>query len=54
LGRGSFITYYHAAEAQALGYDIETEEGNLQFALWLNQKEGATPWQSSRYCWSKT
>jgi hypothetical protein len=45
---------YHADEAKALGYDIYTIQGNVAFARYLYDKQGAKPWMSSSPCWSKT
>lgn len=42
---------FHAAQAEKLGYDIYTLEGNLGYAKWLYEKEGARPWMSSSKCW---
>ncbi len=41
----------HAKEAKALGMDLNTLEGNLQFALQLYSKEGNKPWSQSKSCW---
>ncbi len=38
-------------KAAALGYDIDTEAGNIGFALWLYHNEGTDPWNSSKHCW---
>lgn len=43
---------FHAAQAEKLGYDIHTLEGNLGYAKWLYEKEGARPWMSSSKCWT--
>lgn len=45
--------YYNGAEAKRLGYDINTESGNIGFALYLYGKEGTAPWDASKSCWSK-
>jgi hypothetical protein len=37
---------YHRVPAQALGFDIDTLEGNLAYAKHLYAKEGLTPWKS--------
>lgn len=42
---------YHAEEAKKLGYDLYTLQGNIDFGIWLYEKEGLTPWHSSEYCW---
>jgi hypothetical protein len=44
---------YHADEAKKLGIDIYTLDGNVAFAKYLYDKEGAKPWMSSSSCWSK-
>ena len=46
--------YYHDDEAEALGYDLHTLEGNTAYARYLFEKFGAKPWKSSSPCWSKT
>ncbi|MEK7134634.1 MAG: hypothetical protein AAB819_02850 [Patescibacteria group bacterium] len=43
---------FHATQAKKLGYDIHTLEGNLGYAKWLYEKEGARPWMSSSKCWT--
>lgn len=43
--------YYHGAKADKLGIDLYTIEGNLEFARYLYEKEGTTPWLSSAKCW---
>ena len=40
-----------AGEAQRLGFDIMTEEGNEAMALELYQRAGTAPWVSSKPCW---
>lgn len=44
---------YHRAEAEALGFDIDTIQGNVAFARSLYEKKGAKPWISSSPCWAK-
>ncbi len=43
---------YHGERAKKLGYDIHTLEGNMGYAKWLYEKEGARPWMSSSKCWT--
>ncbi len=45
---------YHGDKAVELGFDLETPEGNMQYAKWLYEKEGGQPWISSSSCWKKT
>lgn len=54
LGVMQINEYYHGAEAQKLGLDLYTIEGNLQFARYLYEKEGTTPWLSSAKCWDNS
>lgn len=45
---------YHLEDAEKLGYDIRTIEGNVGYAKYLYKKYGAEPWSASSPCWSKT
>ncbi len=45
--------YYHLGKSQALGFDIETAEGNIEYAMWLINDDGAGPWIWSKPCWNK-
>lgn len=49
--------YINNDEARRLGYDIYTEQGNKDFAVYLFNNRGVQPWESSR-CgangWDKT
>lgn len=45
--------YYHLDQAEKLGYDLHTIEGNMSYAEWLYAKEGTKPWNSSSKCWGK-
>lgn len=40
--------------AAKMGYDIDTEQGNIGFALWLYHKDGLSDWSASRSCWGKS
>ncbi len=44
---------YHREDAKKLGYDIDTLEGNLQYAKWLYENQGTVPWNSSKPCWGQ-
>jgi len=43
--------YYQGDKAKALGYDLDTPEGNMAYAKYLYEKEGTKPWSSSETCW---
>lgn len=40
-------------EARRLGYDIYTEQGNKDYAVWLYMHRGSEPWNSSKAIWNK-
>ena len=44
---------FHLAAAKALGLDIDTPQGNWDYAKHLYQTQGTRPWEASRSCWSK-
>lgn len=43
----------HGPTAKKLGINLDTMEGNVQFARHLYEQEGTQPWASSRGCWGK-
>ena len=43
---------YHLKDATKLGYDIYTLEGNMAYARYLYEKQGARPWLASSKCWA--
>lgn len=45
--------YYHLKQAEKLGYDLHTIEGNMAYAKALYEKEGTKPWNASSKCWKK-
>lgn len=45
--------YINNDEARRLGYDIYTEQGNKDYAIYLYLTRGTAPWNSSRAVWSK-
>lgn len=44
---------YHLETSKSLGFDIYTVEGNLDYAKYMYDREGASPWTASAKCWSK-
>jgi hypothetical protein len=44
---------FHLKESKKLGYDIHTLEGNMAYARYLYEKQGARPWLPSSHCWAK-
>lgn len=53
VGMCQINEHYHLAAAQALGMDIYTEVGNIEYANYLYEHEGTTPWNWSKSCWAK-
>lgn len=43
----------HQEEADRMGLDLDTVEGNTKFALYLYYKNGLKDWEPSKSCWSK-
>ena len=43
--------YYHREDAEDMGHDIDTLDGNLKYARFLYEKYGTKPWDSSKKCW---
>lgn len=41
---------YHGAAADALGYDLFTEEGNIRYTNYLYDQQGTQPWYLSGSC----
>ena len=46
--------FYHGDVAKKMGLDLYTLDGNVSYARSLYEKEGVTPWNSSKPCWGKT
>lgn len=53
LGVMQVNEYFHGKTAETLGYNLKSIGGNLMYARYLYEKEGTTPWNSSKHCWSK-
>jgi hypothetical protein len=51
VGKYQINTKYWAKEAQKLGYDLHTEEGNEAMAHELYRRYGTKPWRWSKKCW---
>jgi hypothetical protein len=45
-------TYYHGNDADRLGYDLETVEGNIGYGRHLYETQGVQPWVHSSPCWN--
>jgi hypothetical protein len=51
VGVYQFFDRYHIGPASALGFDIETLEGNLEYARYTYEQEGTAPWSGAQNCW---
>jgi len=47
------INSSHTQEAKKLGYDIFTQEGNYNYAMYIYKTQGTGPWSSSAKCWMR-
>jgi hypothetical protein len=43
---------YHAETAKKLGFDLYSTEGNVDYAKYLYETQGAAPWKASSKCWA--
>lgn len=43
---------YHLEKSIELGHDIHTIEGNVEYAKYLYETQGAAPWKASAKCWA--
>ena len=53
MGRFQINAVVWAKQAEALGYDLRTPEGNTQMARYIFENYGSMPWRSSEKCWSR-
>ncbi len=44
---------YHKEQAEKLGYDLYTLDGNIAYAKALYADQGTQPWKASKPCWGK-
>lgn len=44
---------YHGKTAEKMGLNLYDLNGNVAYAKYLYEKEGAKPWMSSSACWAK-
>lgn len=43
----------HLEKSRELGMDIYTYQGNIDYGVYLYEKEGLRPWSASKHKWSK-
>lgn len=53
VGKYQILEKLHGGEAQKLGLNLRSSEGNEAFARVLYAREGLEPWEASRWCWEK-
>lgn len=54
VGVFQIMSSVHNSTADTLGLDVDTLQGNVAYAQYLYEKQGTTPWDSSKACWSKS
>lgn len=45
---------FHLSASKKLGFDIYDLEGNMEYGRYLYEREGTTPWNSSKACWGSS
>jgi hypothetical protein len=45
---------YHLSDSKKMGMDIHTVVGNMQYARFLYESQGTSPWDSSKPCWGSS
>jgi soluble lytic murein transglycosylase-like protein len=53
IGVMQIMQSVHEKEAEKLGIDITSLDGNLAYAKHLYEKQGTKPWNASKTCWNK-
>ncbi len=53
IGRYQINSIHWEEEAEKLGIDMYTEDGNEAMALYIYKKFGTKPWRSSQKCWDR-
>jgi hypothetical protein len=53
VGACQINTPIWGAQAQKLGDDLYSYDGNIAFAKWLYNQQGNKPWGWSKSCWAK-
>jgi hypothetical protein len=51
VGACQISTTYWLKKSADMGYDIFTYKGNVEFAKYLFNKYGMSPWLWSKHCW---
>ena len=51
IGKYQISEVHWGQKAHDLGFDLYTEEGNEQMALWIYKNYGTEPWYPSKKCW---
>lgn len=51
IGMCQINLHYHQSDAEKMGVDLFTEQGNIEFANALYARQGLTPWNWSKKCW---
>jgi hypothetical protein len=52
IGQCQINLHYWGEEAEKLGYDVFTSDGNIRMANHIYDKLGLQPWEASKACWA--
>ena len=45
--------FYHLQDSQKLGFNIYTAKGNIEYAMYIMERDGTRHWTYSKPCWGK-
>lgn len=51
IGMFQINTYYHESKAQKMDLNIYEPRDNIEYAMWLMERQGLQPWSASKSCW---
>jgi len=52
VGYFQINTFYHGRVARKMGLNLYNPIDNLEYGMYLLNKEGTKPWRASKRCWS--
>ena len=54
VGVFQIMSSLHKEPGAKMGMDINSVEGNLEYARYLYESSGTKPWNASKHCWAKS
>jgi len=52
VGYFQINTYYHGTVAKKMGLNLYNPVDNIEYGMYLLNKEGSKPWRASKRCWA--